>query len=54
MDYDDGADFNHPLLITAAGAAVFVALSGLILLIIKFRRSILVFRQKVSQRRPSS
>ncbi|MCR9225650.1 MAG: PepSY domain-containing protein [Hyphomonas sp.] len=44
MDYDDGADFNHPLLITAAGAAVFVALSGLILLIIKMRRTLLVWR----------
>ena len=43
MDYDDGADFNHPLLITAAGAAIFVALSGLILLIIKVRRSLLVW-----------
>ena len=45
MDYDDGADFNHPLLITAAGAAVFVALSGLILLIIKMRRTLLVWRR---------
>lgn len=43
MDYDDGADFNHPLLITAAGAAIFVAFSGLILLIIKVRRSLLVW-----------
>ncbi len=43
MDYDDGADFNHPLLITAAGAAIFVAFSGLFLLIIKVRRSLLVW-----------
>ncbi|GJL93384.1 PepSY domain-containing protein [Hyphococcus sp.] len=44
MDYDDGANFNHPLLITAAGAAIFVAVSGFILLIIKLRRSLLVWR----------
>jgi len=31
MDYDDGADFNHPLLIGAAGVAVVFALSGLVL-----------------------
>ena len=42
MDYDDGHDHNHPLLITASGAAVFVALSGLILLIIKMRRTWLI------------
>ncbi len=46
MDYDDGADFNHPLLITAAGAAVFVALSGLILLFIKMRRSLIGWRRR--------
>lgn len=46
MDYDDGADFNHPLLITAAGAAIFVAFSGMILLFIKMRRSWLIWRQK--------
>ncbi len=44
MDYDDGADFNHPLLITAAGMAVFVSVSGFILLTIKMRRSLLVWR----------
>ena len=43
MDYDDGSDFNHPLLITAAGMAVFVAMSGFILLIIKMRRSLIVW-----------
>jgi len=43
MDYNDGAHFNHPLLITAAGAAIFVALSGFILLIIKMRRSLIVW-----------
>jgi uncharacterized iron-regulated membrane protein len=46
MDYDDGADFNHPLLITAAGAAIFVAISGLILLIIKMRRSLIAWRRR--------
>lgn len=44
MDYDDGADFNHPLLITAAGMAVFVSLSGFILLIIKMRRSFIIWK----------
>lgn len=48
MDYDDGADFNHPLLITAAGAALFVAISGLILLIIKMRRTLIAWRQRSS------
>ena len=51
MDYDDGDDFNHPLLITAAGAAMFVALSGFILLIIKMRRSLLAWSR---QRKSSS
>ena len=46
MDYDDGADFNHPLLITAAGAAIFVAFSGLVLLIIKMRRSLIAWRRR--------
>ena len=46
MDYDDGADFNHPLLITAAGAAIFVAISGLVLLIIKIRRSLIAWRRR--------
>lgn len=32
MDYDDGADFNHPLIITAACVALLVALSGVVLL----------------------
>lgn len=48
MDYDDGADFNHPLLITAAGAAIFVAMSGLVLLIIKMRRSLIAWRRRRS------
>ena len=48
MDYDDGADFNHPLLITAAGAALFVALSGLVLLVVKVRRSIRLWQRQQS------
>lgn len=48
MDYDDGADFNHPLLITAVGAAIFVAISGLILLFIKMRRTVLVWSRSRS------
>ena len=50
MDYDDGADFNHPLLITAAGAALFVAISGLILLIIKMRRTLIAWRRQSRER----
>lgn len=46
MDYDDGENFNHPLLITTAGAAIFVALSGVILLIIKTRRSLIAWRRR--------
>lgn len=38
MDYDDGASFNHPLIITAAGTALVFALSGLTLLFIRMRQ----------------
>ncbi len=51
MDYDDGADFNHPLLITAAGTASFVALSGFFLLIIKMRRSFIVWLASKKRKR---
>ena len=57
MDYDDGADFNHPLLITAAGAAAFVALSGLVLLFVKTRRTLIAWqtsRQPQSRRLPTT
>lgn len=50
MDYDDGEDFNHPLLITAAGAAFFVAISGLVLLFIKMRRTLIASRRKSTLR----
>ncbi len=45
MDYDDGEDFNHPLLIGASILGLFVAISGLIMLLIKMRRSFLVWRR---------
>lgn len=40
MDYDDGADFNHPLIIAAASVALLVALSGLVLLVSRMRQSL--------------
>jgi uncharacterized iron-regulated membrane protein len=39
MDYDDRESFNHPLIVTVAMAAAWLALSGLILLFRAFRRS---------------
>jgi hypothetical protein len=44
MDYDDGADFNHPLLIAASAIALLVAVSGLVLLVLRMRRSLQVQR----------
>lgn len=46
MDYDDGADFNHPLLVTAAGAGLIAAFSGLSLLFIRMRRFIIAERNR--------
>ncbi|MGV6820995.1 MAG: PepSY domain-containing protein [Parvularcula sp.] len=46
MDYDDGGSFNHPLLVISAGAAFFVALSGLVILFIKMRRSLIIWRRR--------
>ena len=40
MDYDDGADFNHPLIIAASSVALLVALSGLVLLVSRMRQSL--------------
>jgi uncharacterized iron-regulated membrane protein len=40
MDYDDGVDFNHPLVVTAAGAALIVVMSGLVLLVLRTRRTV--------------
>ncbi|WP_440958200.1 PepSY domain-containing protein [Oceanicaulis sp. LC35] len=45
MDYDDGEDFNHPLLIVSAALGVMVALAGLVILFIRMRRSWMIFRQ---------
>jgi uncharacterized iron-regulated membrane protein len=38
MDYDDGEDFNHPLLIGAALLGVLVAVAGLVILSFRIRR----------------
>ena len=38
MDYDDGADFNHPLVQAMAGAGTLFALSGLVLIGLRWRR----------------
>lgn len=48
MDYDDGADFNHPLLIISAGLGLIVSVSGLTILVFRMRRS---FGQWQSTRR---
>ena len=42
MDYDDGADFNHPLLIPAALSALLFALAGMVLLYLRMRQLWLV------------
>ena len=52
MDYDDGEDFNHPLLIGAALLGLFVAISGLIMLFIKMRRSFRVWRSSKASNQP--
>jgi uncharacterized iron-regulated membrane protein len=46
MDYDDGADFNHPLLIGAAFLGVLVSLAGLVILFFRMRRSLMVWRSQ--------
>lgn len=40
MDYDDGENFNHPLLIIAALIALIVVLSGFVLLFFRIRRRV--------------
>lgn len=42
MDYKERENFNHPLLISAAGLALITVLAGLVLLIVRVRRSVLV------------
>ena len=44
MDYDDGEDFNHLLLIGAAFLGVIVSIAGLIILFLRMRRSYGVWR----------
>ncbi|KCZ52612.1 hypothetical protein HY29_04855 [Hyphomonas beringensis] len=38
MDYNDGADFNHPLLIISAFLGVLVSIAGLVILFFRMRR----------------
>ena len=44
MDYDDGEDFNHPLLVISAALGLAVALAGLVILFFRMRRSYAVWR----------
>ena len=46
MDYDDGADFNHPLLIGAALLGVLVAVAGLVILSFRIRRVVAVLGKR--------
>ena len=39
MDYEEREDFNHPLLVAAAGTALLFVLSGLVMLFFSFRPS---------------
>ena len=48
MDYDDGENFNHPLLIISAAIALIVVLSGFVLLFIRMRH-LIRSRRKTSQ-----
>ncbi len=45
MDYDEREDFNHPLLIGAAGLALSVVIFGMALLVLRMRRMVLVARR---------
>lgn len=46
MDYDDGEDFNHPLLVISAALGLAVALAGLVILFFRMRRSFAVWRHQ--------
>lgn len=46
MDYDDGEDFNHPLLITAAATGVILGIAGLFILVIKLRRTLIAWSKR--------
>lgn len=48
MDYDDGKNFNHPLLILAAALTLVFVMSGFTLLFIRLRRR-LFMRRKIRQ-----
>lgn len=41
MDYEERDNFNHPLIISAAALAMFTVFAGLVLLIIRMRRTVL-------------
>jgi uncharacterized iron-regulated membrane protein len=46
MDYDDGADFNHPLLVGAAFVAVLMAIAGLVILFYRMGRFLRAKRRR--------
>lgn len=50
MDYKERENFNHPLLISMAGMALVTVMAGLVLLVIRVRRAILVQRSKARTR----
>ena len=49
MDYDDGENFNHPLLKMASLIALIVVLSGFTLLFIRMRRLVLMRRARKAE-----
>ena len=51
MDYQEREDFNHPLLIGAAGLALSVVIFGMALLFIRIRRTILSARRSPGRSR---
>ncbi len=46
MDYRDGTKINNPLLVSAAGFALVFTLSGLILLVLRLRRTVHSLRRR--------
>lgn len=46
MDYDDGENFNHPLLVGSAFIALVVVLSGFTLLFFRMRKLIMIRRNR--------
>lgn len=51
MDYEEREDFNHPLIITAAGLALSVVLAGFVLLFVRMRRTVLVAMKRRASNR---